>query len=121
MAKIDATRFEMFMAATVIETIVAMLIISFTFYIAISATERIMFSNNVRLKAMSIIYTREDAEQIKHDNWFFDSTYQKENIILERRLDNYKEYSDVKLLEIKAKNPADKKIILIYREIVVPK
>lgn len=99
-------------ASTLIESIVAMVIISITMGITFLIITNISAKNNPQLRFKAYIESQQAINNAITSSIIKDDTWRKDGIFVEKRYLEYYNYEDLRVLEIKVFNNAGKLLVL---------
>lgn len=106
-------------ASTILESIIAMVIISAVFSISMMTVERVMNSYRVALDYRVHMALLEVATSTKTTHQFLDRSIDSTDFRIEQSLLPYASYSDVYVLSLKAYSLSDQ-LIIEWKELVAP-
>lgn len=107
-------------ASTLIESIVAMVIISITMGITFLILTNIVAKNNPQLRFKAYIEAQQAINIKLSGDIIMDDTWQKDGIYVEKRYLEYGNYESLNVLEIKVFNNAGKLLVLRRKIIRIP-
>ena len=106
-------------AATLIESLMAMIIIMLCLGIATMIYVNIMNADNNSLKLKAQLVLAEQAYQAKSSNTFLDDNTETETLLIEKKIEKYKQQDNLILLYLKAFDKNTKKLLAERKELIV--
>lgn len=105
-------------AATVMESLVAMIILIICLGIATMIYSSILTGDQQRKRLHATLLANEEAMLVKETNNFLDNEHQKGDWIIKRTLEKYKDSGNLLMLSVSIMD-ADRKTIYTQRELII--
>ena len=105
-------------AATLVETIVSLIIIMIVFSIGMIIFNRVIFSGNQFQQLQIHLLMKKIAIETKTNNRYFDETFSKDQYIIEKKITKYKNTEFIYHLQLISYSNSNKKVGS-YNELII--